>query len=118
MKKCAVCRMTSDVWDKVTDVIFAKKREEEKKRAVVIAVICASAALIIGAVTAAAVYLSKKNGEEKNVKVLLGKFKTKFKKSGDAECMQAEECCAEESSDADVSLENCEETEADNSQAE
>ena len=79
MKKCAVCRMTSDVWDKVTDVVFAKKREEEKKKAIIIAVICAPVALVVGAVVAAAVYLSKKNGEEKNVKVLLGKFKTKFK---------------------------------------
>ena len=113
MKKCAVCRMTSDVWDKVTDVVFAKKREEEKKKAIIIAVICASVALVVGAVVAAAVYLSKKNGEEKNVKVLFGKFKTKFKKSGDCECEDAaDECCGNECSDTDSECCEKAETEA------
>lgn len=102
MKNCALCRVSSDVIDKIADTVFAKQRKEEKKKAWIIAIICASAALVIGAAVAVVVYLTKKQDDEKGIKVLLGNFKNKFKKAEDNAC---DACDALSCEDCDVAAE-------------
>lgn len=101
MKDCAICRVSSDVIEKISDVMFAKKRKEEaKKKAVVLTVVCASIAAVVGACVAAVVIISKKR-EENVVKVAFEKVKSKLKLNKPA---------AEELDDAECE-ENCEDVE-------
>ncbi len=99
MKDCKICRIYSDVSDKVSSVIFAKRiAEEERKRKLTILIVTISVAVaVVAAVSAAAIYLASKTEEgERRGKILVEKIKSKLPKKCDDEC-----CC-------DEAVEECE----------
>ena len=102
MRDCKICRIYSDVQDKVSSVIFAKQiAEEERKRKLTVAIVLISVGVaVVAAVAAAAIYLSAKTEEgERRGKILVEKIKSKLpaKKTEEAEVEELfeEECeCA------------------------
>ncbi len=108
MKDCKICRIYSDVSDKVTSVIFAKRiAEEERKRKLTVLIVCISVAVAVAAaVAAAAIYLASKTEEgERRGKLLVEKVKSKLPKKADECC-----CCDEVAEECDCCCE-CEEAE-------
>lgn len=103
MRDCKICRIYSDVQDKVSSVIFAKQiAEEERKRKLTVAIVLISVGVaVVAAVAAAAIYLSAKTEEgERRGKILVEKIKSKLPKKAEVcECEEAVEeaceCCEE-----------------------
>ena len=100
MRDCKICRIYSDVQDKVSSVIFAKKiAEEERKRKLTAAIVLISVAVaVVAAIAAAAIYLTSKTEEgQMRGKILVEKVKSKLPKKAEAcecECEEiAEEAC-------------------------
>lgn len=103
MRDCKICRIYSDVQDKVTSVIFAKQiAEEERKRKLTVMIVLISVGVaVVAAVAAAAIYLAAKTEEgERRGKILVNKIKEKMpklpKKACECECAEEACECAEE----------------------
>jgi len=102
MRDCKICRIYSDVQDKVSSVIFAKKiAEEERKRKLTVLIVCISVAVaVVAAIATAVVYLASKTEEgERRGKILVEKIKAKLPKKAcaeeccECECEETAECC-------------------------
>ena len=108
MRDCKICRIYSDVQDKVTSVIFAKQiAEEERKRKLTVMIVLISVGVaVVAAIAAAAIYLAAKTEEgERRGKVLVEKIKAKMPKLPKKAC----ECeCAEEACECECAEEACE----------
>jgi len=115
MRDCKICRIYSDVQDKVSSVIFAKKiAEEERKRKITLVIVLVSVAVaVVAAIATAAIYLSSKNADgERRGKVLVEKIKSKLpqkKAVCDCEELADELCECEEEAPAEVAEETVEE---------
>ncbi len=111
MRDCKICRIYSDIQDKVTSVIFAKKiaEEEERKRKLKVLIICISVGVaVVAAIATAAVFLASKTQEgERRGKLLVEKIKGKFaRKAEECECEEEDfECCECQCEEADITVE-------------
>lgn len=84
-------RIYSDVQDKVTSVLFAKRiaEEEQRRKTTLLIVLISVAAAVVAAAAAVAIYCASKNADgERRGKVLVAKIKSKLpcKKAAVAEC--------------------------------
>ena len=98
MRDCKICRIYSDVQDKVTSVIFAKQiAEEQRKRKLTALIVLISVGVAaVAAIAAAAFYLASKTEEGVcRGKILVDNVKAKLpklpKKACECEC--ADEAC-------------------------
>ena len=110
MRDCKICRIYSDVQDKVTSVIFAKQiAEEQRKRKLTALIVLISVGVaVVAAIAAAAFYLASKTEEGVcRGKILVDNVKAKLpklpKKACECEC--AEEACECECECADEACE-------------
>ena len=115
MRDCKICRIYSDVQDKVSSVIFAKQiAEEERKRKLTVLIVLISVGVaVVAAVATAAIYLASKTEEgERRGKILVEKIKSKLPKK--AECCECdcEEVVEEACECAEVAEEAAEAVEA------
>ncbi len=91
----------ANLFEKIGDVIFAKKRAEEKRRkAIIITVVCVAVVLTVGGIIASIVIMKKK-GIDVSPRGIVNKIKAKFNKEEEL-CLGFDECDCE---DMDISFE-------------
>ena len=101
MSEWKIGEICSDVSDKVSSVVFAKKiaeeaEEERKKRTLIIVLVSVGVALVVATAVAAIILSSKNKDGERRGKVLVMKIKSKLpgKKKKEDSCEElAEDAC-------------------------
>lgn len=85
MRNLAFFQFFATLFEKIGDIVFAKKRaEEKKKKAIIITVVCISVVLLVGGIVAA-VIIMKKKGIDVSPRGILNRLKGK--KNDDELCL-------------------------------